>query len=180
MFFQLLVLGSNNLIWVEFSAVLFDKTQHLVKTFTAGYVPVCYEVINLFIKPQNFLLMFFICKLKGLWFDYLFLRWLVAVLPLFCLWAAVESVGTTYCSSCWLENNNSYIPSSLIYRSSFCESLGQLTVVPTVGTATNWCLCWIFSLVQWWLTTRLAALLYFNALQTSLARVQGFSLIVTT
>ena len=29
-------------------------------------VRACYEINNLFIKPQNFLLMFFICKLKGL------------------------------------------------------------------------------------------------------------------
>ena len=71
MFFQLPVLTSNNVVWVSLSAVLFDKTQHIVKTSTTGYVPVCYEVINLFIKPQNFLLMglvlFTICKLKGLY-----------------------------------------------------------------------------------------------------------------
>ena len=70
MFLQLPVLTSNNAVWVSLSAVLFDKTQHIVKTSTAGYVTVCYEVINLFIKPQNLLLMglvfFFICKLKGL------------------------------------------------------------------------------------------------------------------
>ena len=67
MFFKLSVQTSNNVIWVDFSTILFDKTQHIVKTSTAGYVPVCYEVINLFIKPQNFLLMFSICKLKGLY-----------------------------------------------------------------------------------------------------------------
>ena len=50
----------------ELLRYLFDKTQHVVKTSAAGYVPVCYEVINLFIKPQNFLLMGFICKFKGL------------------------------------------------------------------------------------------------------------------
>ena len=65
MFFQLLVLTSNNVAWVNFFPVLFHETQHVFKTSAAGYVPVCYEVINLFIKPQNFLLMFFICKLKG-------------------------------------------------------------------------------------------------------------------
>ena len=62
MFFQLLILTANNVIWVDFSAILFDKTQHVIKI-----VIVCYEFINLFIKPQNFLLMFFICKLKGLY-----------------------------------------------------------------------------------------------------------------
>ena len=71
MFFQLPVLISNNVVWVSFSAVFFGKTQHVVKISRAGYVPVCYMVINLFIKPQNFLLMglvfFFICKLKGLY-----------------------------------------------------------------------------------------------------------------
>ena len=42
----------------------FDETKHIVKTSTAGHVSVCYEIINLFIKPQNFLLMFLIFKLK--------------------------------------------------------------------------------------------------------------------
>ena len=67
MFFKLSILTSNNVIWVNFSAILFDETQYVVKTSTAGYVLVCYEVINLFIKPQNFMLLFFIHKLKGLY-----------------------------------------------------------------------------------------------------------------
>ena len=67
MFFKLPMLTSNNVIWVNISAVLFDKTQHVVKTSTAGYLPVCYEVVNLFIKPQNFLLMFVIFKIEGLY-----------------------------------------------------------------------------------------------------------------
>ena len=67
MFFQVPVLTSNNVIWVDLSAILFDKTQHIVKTSTADYMPVCYEVINLFTKPQNFQLMFFICKHKDLY-----------------------------------------------------------------------------------------------------------------
>ena len=57
MFFQLPVLTLNNVIWVNLFAVLFDKTQHVVETSTAGYVPVCHEVIGLFIEPENFLLM---------------------------------------------------------------------------------------------------------------------------
>ena len=66
MFFKLSVLTSNNVIWVNFFAVLFDETQHVVKTSTTGYVPVFYEVINLFIKTQTFvLMMLFIYKLKG-------------------------------------------------------------------------------------------------------------------
>ena len=65
MFFQMPVLTSNNVIWVGLFAILFNETQHVVKTSTTGYGPVFYEVINLSIKPQNFLLMFFICKLKG-------------------------------------------------------------------------------------------------------------------
>ena len=67
MFFQLLILTLNNVIWVDFSAILFDETQRFVKASAVGYVPVCYEVINLFIKPQNFLLMFFISLLKVLY-----------------------------------------------------------------------------------------------------------------
>ena len=56
MFFQLPVLTSNNILWVPFPTIRFEETQYLVKTSTASHVPVCYEVINLFIKPQNFLL----------------------------------------------------------------------------------------------------------------------------
>ena len=66
-FFKLSILTSNNVIWVGFSTILFDETQHVVKTSTTGYVPVFYEVINFFIKLQNFLLMLFFCKLKGLY-----------------------------------------------------------------------------------------------------------------
>ena len=64
MFFQMLVLTLNYLIWMNFFVVLFDEAQHLVKTSMAGYVSVCYEFINLFIQPQNFPLMFFICVFK--------------------------------------------------------------------------------------------------------------------
>ena len=54
-FFQLPILTSNNVILVScLFAVLFDETQHVVKISTAGYVPVGYEAINLFIEPQNF------------------------------------------------------------------------------------------------------------------------------
>ena len=66
LFFKLPVLTSNNVIWVNFFTVLFDETQH-VKTSTTGHVPVFYEVINLFLKPQNFPLMLFICKRKSLY-----------------------------------------------------------------------------------------------------------------
>ena len=66
-FFKLSILTSNNVIWVNFSAILFDKTQDVVKISTTDYVPIFYEVINLVIKLQNFLLMFFIRKLKGLY-----------------------------------------------------------------------------------------------------------------
>ena len=65
MFFQLLILTPNNAIWVNFSAILFNETQQVVKASTAGYGPVCCEVINLFIKPQKFLLMSLLSKLEG-------------------------------------------------------------------------------------------------------------------
>ena len=51
----------------ELLRYFFDETQHVVKTSTTCYVPVFYEIINLFIELQNFLLMFSICKLKGLY-----------------------------------------------------------------------------------------------------------------
>ena len=64
-FLKLPILASNNVVWMNFSAVLFDETQHVVKTPTSGCVPVFYEIVNLFIKPENFLLILLICKLKG-------------------------------------------------------------------------------------------------------------------
>ena len=67
MFFKLPILTSNNVIWMNFSAIFFDETQHIVKTSTTCNVSVFYEIINLFIELQNFLLMLFICKLKGLY-----------------------------------------------------------------------------------------------------------------
>ena len=67
MFFKLLVLTSNNIIWVSLPSILFNETQYVVKTSTAGYVPVCYEVINLFIELQKFLLMLFIFNTKCLY-----------------------------------------------------------------------------------------------------------------
>ena len=51
------ILGLNNVIWVDSFAILFDEAQHVVKIYTTGYVPIFYKVINLFIKPQNFMLM---------------------------------------------------------------------------------------------------------------------------
>ena len=56
-FFKLSILTSNNALWVSLFAILFDETQHVVKTSTTGYVPVFYEVINLFIELENVMLM---------------------------------------------------------------------------------------------------------------------------
>ena len=47
MFFKLSILASNNLVWVPFSTILFDETQHIVKTSTKVHVLVCYEIVNL-------------------------------------------------------------------------------------------------------------------------------------
>ena len=66
-FFKLSILASNNVIWVGLFAILFNEEQHVVKISTTGYVPAFYEVINLFIKLQNLVLMSIICKLKGLY-----------------------------------------------------------------------------------------------------------------
>ena len=147
-----------------------------------------YEVINLFIKPKKFLLMVFICKFKDLYLIYF------SSMACWCSFFIFSVSCRRTCENntlqqcllkslafgCWLENNSSYIPSSLIYRSSFFEYLGQLAAVPTVAMAATWCLCWIFSLVQWCLATQLAAFSYLNALQTFLARVPGFLLMITT
>ena len=63
-FFKLSILSLNNVIWVDLFAILFNEAQH-VKISMTRYMPAFYEVINLFIKLQNVLLMFFLCKLKG-------------------------------------------------------------------------------------------------------------------
>ena len=65
-------------------AILFDETQHVVKISTTGYVPVFYEIINLSIKPQNFLLMLLISQLKGLYLIVtVYDGWLMVYLDLF-------------------------------------------------------------------------------------------------
>ena len=100
-FFKLSILVLNNVIWVDLFAILFDEAQHVVKISMTGYVPVFYEVIILFIKLQNFLLMLLISRLKGLYliiffFDGLLMFFLYFVCkPLPNLWeyhiAAVSS-----------------------------------------------------------------------------------------
>ena len=42
MFFKLLLLTPNNAILVNFSTILVDEKQHVVKTSKVGYMPVCY------------------------------------------------------------------------------------------------------------------------------------------
>ena len=65
MIFKMPILTSNNVVWMPFSSILFDETQHVVKTSATGYIPVSYKIINLCIKLQNFLLMPLTSKLKG-------------------------------------------------------------------------------------------------------------------
>ena len=66
-FFKLSILTLNNVIWADLFAISFNEAQHVVKISTTGYVPVFNEVINLFYKLQNFMLMLRISKLKGLY-----------------------------------------------------------------------------------------------------------------
>ena len=121
-FFKLPILTSNNVIRVNLFAIFFDKAQHVVKISTRGYVSVFYEVINLFIKLENFMLMFLISKLKGFYLTVTvcdvslmpFLHFVCKLLPN--LWeyhiAAVSS--EVFVFGCWLPNTSSYIPSSLV------------------------------------------------------------------
>ena len=119
MFFQLPVLTLNNVIWVNLFAVLFDKTQHVVETSTAGYVPVCHEVIGLFIEPENFLLMVSFVNSRA-WTQSV--RSSISItcnLSLSCCrtWGnntLQQCLLKSFAFGCWLENNSSYIPSSLI------------------------------------------------------------------
>ena len=82
---------------------------------------------------------------------------------------------------CSLENNSSYIPSSLIYRSYFCKPLDQSTGVHTTCTLLIWYLGEKYFLLQWCLPV--VAVFDFSlcssALRTTIAQVQCFSLIVT-
>ena len=138
MFFQLSILTSNNVIWLSFSTILFDETQHVVKTSMTGYVPICYEIINLFIEPKNFLLMFFICKLKGFHLIVTACDGLLMVfLHFFCKLlskmrkqhiVAVFSEVFWLCLLTW--NTISYISSSLVQISYFWECFGQSTDFP--------------------------------------------------
>ena len=42
MFFKLSILTSSNVVWVNFFVILFDETQHVVKTSTTGYLSIGY------------------------------------------------------------------------------------------------------------------------------------------
>ena len=55
-FFKLSILTPNNAIMVDLFTILFDEAQHVVKISTMEFVPVFYEIVNFFIKPQNFML----------------------------------------------------------------------------------------------------------------------------
>ena len=86
-FFKLSILASNNVIWVNLLAILFDETQYIVKISTTGYVPVFYEVINIFIKPQNFLLMglyLIVFFFHGLLMFFLYFFYTFIVKPFYC------------------------------------------------------------------------------------------------
>ena len=113
------ILTLNNVVWVNISAVLFDKSQQVVKTSTAGRVPVCYEVVNLLIEPQNFLLMSLICKLKGFYLIFtvcddllmVFLHFVCKLLPNLWEHHFAAMLSEVFCF--WLLTS-SYIPSSLM------------------------------------------------------------------
>ena len=88
-FFKRPILTSNNVIWAGLPAILFDEAQNVVKISTMGYVPVFYEVINLFIKPQNVLLMLFLCILERLYLIIFFFDGLL-MLPLDLLHSCIK------------------------------------------------------------------------------------------
>ena len=121
MFFQLPILILNNVLWVNFFTVLFDETQHAVKTSATSYVPVCYEIVNLFIEPQNLLLIgltfFLICKLRGLYListvcDGLFMIFLYFVYKLLSnQWNIMlrQCFLKIFALGCWLSKAKSYM-----------------------------------------------------------------------
>ena len=88
-FFKLSILTWNNVIWVSLFAIFFNEAQHVIETSTMGYVPVFYEVINLFIKPQNVLLMLFLCILERLYLIIFFFNGLL-MLPLDLLHSCIK------------------------------------------------------------------------------------------
>ena len=119
-FFQLPILTSNKVIWVScLFAVLFDETQHAVKISTAGYVPVGYEAINLFLEPQNF------CWWASFVNSAIWTRPGRPSISMACdlslsfnrTWGnnqLQQCLLKSFVFGCWLENNTSCIPSSLI------------------------------------------------------------------
>ena len=191
MFFKLSILASNNVIWVNFSTILFDETQHVVKTSTAGCVPVCYKVINIFTESQNFLLIglvfFFICKLKGLGRACKILNfhrmWLITKLlssmrkqhiarmlsECFCLWRLA-----------WKQQLIHPFLNGVIVI--FCQVLGPIHGVRFEKELRQLPLMSVISLLQRYFTisAALVALPYSSDLHTSLTRVQDFLLMVTT
>ena len=190
MFFKLSVPTRNNVIWLNFSTILFYETQYIVKTSTTGYVPVCYEVINLFIEPQNFLLMFLICKLKDLYLivtacDGLFMVFLhfvckllpnmrkqhiAAVSPeVFCLWLLTWKYYLIHPLFFDVIVVFSRVLGSIVWGAC-SRHLDQLPLMSEIFRVDMSFLTWAV----------LVALPYSSVLHTSLARIQGFSLMVTS
>ena len=87
--------------------------------------------------------------------------------------------ASSFSNGCWLPTNSSIITFSMIQVSHFCECFDQLIGVHAACALLNWYFWVLFSLLQWFLTMFTVFLLYFSALHTFLARVQGFSLIAT-
>ena len=67
MFFQLPVLTSNNVVWVSLFAIFLMKHSTFSKHPPWATRLFSMRSLISFIEPQNFLLMFFIYKLKGLY-----------------------------------------------------------------------------------------------------------------
>ena len=85
--------------------------------------------------------------------------------------------ASSFASGCWLPTNGSRIPSSLMYRSSLCEShLGQM-----IGVHASLLNCHLWAKFSFpFMTSAVFFYIYCSALRTSLARVQGLSLMVAT
>ena len=58
MFFKMPILTLNNVVWMPFSTILFDKTQHVVKTSTTGYGPVFMRSSNSLLSLKIFCFFF--------------------------------------------------------------------------------------------------------------------------
>ena len=139
-----------------------------------------YEVIDLFIRLQNLLFMLLISKLKGL---YLISFWSCIFFVSCCrTWGSdtlQQCLLNFFAFGCWLEDtliHALFIDVNIVFLRVFWPIHG----LPRCGETTHLITWAQFFQLQKAFTVLAVFFLYSRALHTSLARVHGFSFMVTT